>query len=279
MEDKKIGENTPNLPDYLAELSKELDSMSLEELREEFELLWADMDEDDYDGELLELYIEAIERKDPELTTRDASALDERFKKLLEGRTTKSARHSRTLKTVIIVAAVVALLVASMAIAQAAGFDLFGRIARWTAETFGFTSVNAADRSADLPPQLKGLQEALTEGGFPDGNLPKYWPEGYEQPRITVTNDPESTKVSGAFGEDKNRIILSYCIFQSEKPEMTYNIDDQSPGLHEHNGIEYRTMTNAGKYLAVWTADNIECRISGVESYEELIKILDSIGD
>ena len=60
---------------------------------------------------------------------------------------------------------------------------------------------------------------------------------------------------------------------------MTYNIDDQSPGLHEHNGIEYRTMTNAGKYLAVWTADNIECRISGVESYEELIKILDSIGD
>lgn len=278
MEDKKIGENTPNLPDYLAELSKELDSMSLEELREEFELLWADMDGDDYDGELLELYIEAIERKDPELTTRDASALDERFKKLLEGRTTKSARHPRTLKTVIIVAAVVALLVASMAIAQAAGFDLFGRIARWTAETFGFTSVNAANRSADLPPQLKGLQEALEPYGIDENQLPTYWPEEYEQSRVTVSVEPETIYISGVFGEKKNRIILSYNQFLSEKPEMTYSIDDQSLGLHEHNGIEFSTMTNAGKYLAVWTVDNIECRISGVESYDELIKILDSIG-
>ena len=278
MEDKKIGENTPNLPDYLAELSKELDSMSLEELREEFELLWADMDGDDYDGELLELYIEAIERKDPELTTRDASALDERFKKLLEGRTTKSARHSRTLKTVIIVAAVVALLVASMAIAQAAGFDLFGRIARWTAETFGFTSVNATNRSTDLPPQLKGLQEALTEGGFPDGNLPKYWPEGYEQTRITHADGPESNNISGVYGEEGNWIILSYITFLSQKPEMSYNIDEQSLETYTNNEIDFHIMTNAGKYIAVWSTKNVECRISGVESYKELIKILDSIG-
>lgn len=278
MEDKKIGENTPNLPDYLAELSKELDSMSLEELREEFELLWADMDGDDYDGELLELYIEAIERKDPELTTRDASALDERFKKLLEGRTTKSARHSRTLKTVIIVAAMVALLVASMAIAQAAGFDLFGRIARWTAETFGFTSVNAANRSADLPPQLKGLQEALDEHSINPDYLPTYWPEGYEQSRVTATVEPETISVLGAFEKSKKYIILSYTNFLSEKPEMTYNIDDQSLEIYEHNGIEFHVMTNAGNYLAVWNIENVECRISGIESYEELVKILDSIG-
>lgn len=278
MEDKKIGENTPNLPDYLAELSKELDSMSLEELREEFELLWADMDEDDYDGELLELYIEAIERKDPELTTRDASALDERFKKLLEGRTTKSARHSRTLKTVIIVAAVVALLVASMAIAQAAGFDLFGRIARWTAETFGFTSVNAANRSADLPPQLKGLQEALDEYSINPDYLPTYWPDGYEQTQIISMDEPESNTISGAYGEDRNRIILSYIAFLSQKPESSYNIDDQSLEIYEHNGIKFHIMTNVEKYLAVWNIENVECRISGVESYEELVKILDSIG-
>jgi hypothetical protein len=36
-------------------------------------------------------------------------------------------------------------------------------------------------------------------------------------------------------------------------------------------------MTNVGKYLATWTVNNLECSISGLDSKEELIKMIDSI--
>ena len=38
-------------------------------------------------------------------------------------------------------------------------------------------------------------------------------------------------------------------------------------------------MTNEGVYFAAWTADNIECSIAGVETYDEIIKIIQSIGE
>ena len=38
-------------------------------------------------------------------------------------------------------------------------------------------------------------------------------------------------------------------------------------------------MTNKGAYFAAWTADNIECNIEGVETYGEIIKILQLIGE
>lgn len=276
------GENMSNYPQDMDELVKNLDSMSLEELKEEFGILYSDMDEHSFDGDLLKIYLDAIERKDPQPPVMDAQTSYEHFLKRLkaqerEGR--KRRRFHGLLKTAVIAAVIAALLAASVAVAYAKGFDLFDRIARWTAETFGFSSEGSSDKdSVELPQQLLGLKEELKQYGIDANQLPTYWPEGYEQSQITSSNGPESNTIIGAFGDPENRVVLSYIQFLSGTLDTTYNIDDQSLEFYEHNGIKFHVMTNEDKFLAVWISENIECHISGVESYENLIKILDSIG-
>lgn len=274
------GENRPNLLRDMDELAKELDSMSVEELREEFEILWSEMDEDSFDGELLEVYLDAIDRKSPQAQHMDTRTAYKQFLKLLKERERKGARRRSfrgVLKVGVIAAAIVALLAASVVIANAAG--LFDRIARWTAETFGFASADTSDKAgAEIPPQLQGMKEALIEAGISGDYLPRYWPTGYEQSQIIPTGDPEVIDVSGAFEKDGNYIILSYIYFLSGKPEVSYNIDEEKYDPYIHNNIKFYVMTNEGGYLAVWYQGSVEGSISGVTSYGELTKILDSIG-
>ena len=273
-------ENMPNLPQDMYELAEELDSMPLEELKEEFDIILSDMDEESFDGELLELYLDAIERKSPGAqqvdtgTPRDLDLKRDRERKAKERRNFRSV-----LKAGVIAAAVAALLAASMAIASASGFDLFGKIARWTAETFGFASKYTSDDDAAIPPQLQGIKDALRQYGIGAEHLPKYWLEGYEQMKLTSAVKPEYNSITGAYGESGNRIILSYIIFLSETPEMSYNIDEKEYDSYIHNNIKYYVMTNEEGYLAIWYQSSIEGCISGVTSYDELTKILDSIGD
>lgn len=275
------GETVPNLPHDMAELAKELDSMPLEDLKEEFDILFSDMDEDSFDGELLEVYLDAIERKSPKSRHIDTQASYDLFLKRLKERERANAKPRGShgaLKIGLIAAVIATLLVASMIIAQAAGTDLLGKIARWTAETFGFSSADTTEDNAQLPPQLQGMKEALEKSGISAVHLPTYWPEGYEEVRITSADDPESNMVSGAFGENENYIILSYIQFLPENVTEEYNIDEEEYELYIHDNMRFYLMTNEGGYLAVWYQGPVEGSISGVSSYEELIKILDSIG-
>lgn len=282
---EKVGssKNMSNYPQDMDELVKELDSMSLEELKEEFGILYSDMDEHSFDGDLLKIYLDAIERKDPQPPVMDAQTSYEHFLKRLKAQEREDRKRRRfhgLLKTAVIAAVIAALLAASVAVAYAKGFDLFDRIARWTAETFGFSSEGSSDNGdVNLPPELVGIKEALEQDSISPDYLPTYWPEGYEQSQVISSEGPEVNTISGMFGESGNRIVLSYIQFLSGTPNTSYNIDNQSLDFYEHNGIKFHVMTNTDKFLAVWTLDNVECRISGVESYEELIKILDSIGD
>lgn len=273
------GENVSNYPHDMDELAKELDSMSVEDLKEEFNILLSEMDENSSCGELLDLYLDAISRKEPQPQHMDAQTSYEHFLKRMNAKG-KKRRSSRALLKVGIVAAVVAaLMVVSVAVAYAKGFDLFDRIAHWTAEAFGFSSSGSLIKSGtELPPQLQGMKEALTPYGIGSDYLPTYWPEGYKESKITCTEGPESNMILGTFEKNENCIILSYVQLLSGIPRSLYNIDDQSLKYYEHSGIKYHIMTNAEKYLAVWTSDNVECRLSGLDSYEDLIKILDSIG-
>lgn len=273
------GENVSNYPHDMDELAKDLDSMSVEDLKEEFNILLSEMDENSSCGELLDLYLDAISRKEPQPQHMDAQTSYEHFLKRMNAKG-KKRRNSRALLKVGIVAAVVAaLMVVSVAVAYAKGFDLFDRIAHWTAETFGLTSVGASGKDViEIPPQLQGMKEAMEQGSIDTNYLPTYWPERYTQIQVKSLVNPESNILSGTFEDNGNYIVLSYIQLLSETPEDSYNIDDRSLEVYEHNGIRFHIMTNAEKYLAVWTSDNIECRLSGLGSYENLIKILDSIG-
>lgn len=273
------GENVSNDPHDMDELAKELDSMSVEDLKEEFKILVSEMDEDSSCGELLELYLDTIARKEPQPQDVDAQTSYEHFLKRMKAKDKKRRSPRALLKVGIAVAVIAALMIASVAVAYAKGFDLFDRIAHWTAEAFGLSSADTTEKNvAEIPPQLQGMKDAMEQYGIGPDELPTYWPEGYEQSQMFSSDDAESYMIIGAFGEKGDRIVLSYVLLLSGDPENIYNIDDQSLELYEHNGIKYHIMTNEGGFLAVWAQNSVEGSISGVSSYKELIKILDSIG-
>lgn len=150
------GENVSNNPHDMDELAKELDSMSVEDLKEEFRILVSEMDEDSSCGDLLELYLDTIARKEPQPQSMDAQTSYEHFLKRIKAKDKK--RHSLRvlLRAGIIAAVIAALMAASVAVAYAKGFDLFDRIARWTAETFGLSSEGASGKNGtEVPPRME----------------------------------------------------------------------------------------------------------------------------
>lgn len=178
------------------------------------------MDEESFDGELLEVYLDAIERKSPGAQQVDTGAPRDLDLKRDRERKAKGRRSFRSvLKVGVIAAAVVALLAASMAIASPSGFDLFGKIARWTAETFGFASKYTSDDGAKIPPQLQGMKDALAQYSLRPEHLPKYWTEGYEQSQLTSTFESEYNSITGTYGESGNRIVLHTSLFCRRNPK------------------------------------------------------------
>ena len=94
-------------------------------------------------------------------------------------------RHRRVLRTVGIVAAIVAALMIMTVTCYANGFDVWDAVATWSRDTFGFTSAGSslpAGPGADacVPPQLQEMAEQLSYYGYGANYLPSYIPEGYE---------------------------------------------------------------------------------------------------
>ena len=280
-------------PSDVEELVRELDLMSVEDLTEELEILWSEMDEDSFDGELLEAYLDAIDRKRPAPRPVDSRESYRLFLKRMEGWDRKSAPHAgrrRVLKAGLIAAAVAALLVASVAAAQAAGFKLFDRTAHWTSDIFEFVAPEQVpeDRETpselqhqtqedrEIPSELQLMRDLLVYADIPTDYLPTYWPEEYEQSEISYSRAFHT--VVGGFGKGSDQIVLSYSSLTPGVPGSRYCIDPGSPSLYTHNGIDFYIMTNSGTWLAVWNVGSVEASLGGPFSRDELIKILDSIG-
>ncbi len=277
MKDEKCaGENMLNLPSDIDDPEKELDSMSVEELKEELGILWDEMDEDSFDGELLEEYLNAIESKEPLPKLMDKDKAYKLILKRSKERAASGKVRRNVLKSCVIAAAIIALLVASMVVVNAAGTDIFKLIARWTAETFGFVK-ERMDNTDDVPAQLEEMRETLAEKELTTDYLPTYWPEGFEQTQLMSKDGTESYYIVGVYGDEK-RLILSYTIYYSDNLKTSFNIDESNPEQHIHNGINFYIMKNEDKYMAVWNLGKVECSLSEAASYEELVKILDSIG-
>ena len=56
-----------------------------------------------------------------------------------------------------------------------------------------------------------------------------------------------------------------------------YSKDEGEPEEYKIGGDTHYIMTNCGKYFTVWRNGTLECGIAGVDSRDELIKIIDSI--
>lgn len=193
----------------------------------------------------------------------------------------------RSIRLFIRAATIAALTIATIFVgsltAYAFGYDLWGAVAQWTKSTFGFESSSeeqsqqAADK--EVPPQLDELYRLMSNDGLSGTLLPGYIPEGYET--VDVQYDKMASYIDYwcQLEKGQDQIMLSYTLYLDPDSSFIreYEKDMADPEVYTSGGVSYYIMTNMGSYLVAWTSENVECSIAGMTTYDETIKVIDSI--
>lgn len=181
-----------------------------------------------------------------------------------------------------ILAAVIAIVLLGTATASATNFDLWSKFVNWTKQAFGFNEQVQFDEEAKFPEQLSEMIDDMKSRGIsPEGIIPAYLPEGFaaEEGQTQCLELDNMVIFASLLTKGDSNIVVQYTLFTDGNMEDggVYSKDEGEPEEYKIGGITHYIMTNAGEYMAIWRNGAIECSISGVDSRDELIKIIDSI--
>lgn len=196
----------------------------------------------------------------------------------------------RVLRRAAATVALAACLMGGMVAAQAAGVDIFGALARWSADTFSLGTVrsegarDAQKEGADSgermeiseaqAPEYGSLQEALDAGGVVEVAGPVGIPEKLTLNEISVvaSDDPESLSIYAVYlwegGASMQIVIKSY----TEEPVMQVEKTDAPPELFEVGGVQVYLIENTNSCTAAWVTEHFECCISGPTEHKDAIR-------
>ena len=170
-------------------------------------------------------------------------------------------------------------LLGGTAVAHALGFDLWGAVVRWSADTFGLSNKDIVGQTSDINTEdpYFVLRETIRNVGVLSPVVPYYLPEGYHNMETTREETYQGAAVNGIYKSEQGTILLTYVITQSDHPSRYYPIDDSDPEIYTVNGVDHFITSNEGKYRAFWTNENVVCDISGLEDEVVLKQMIDSI--
>lgn len=197
-----------------------------------------------------------------------------------EGAISRPHVRARKLVRLVAVAAVIAALLFGVTIvANANGLDFWGVVTKWTADVFGITpaSTRAKTEHPELTSDYYYLKAILEERGATQAVVPSYIPEGYSFAGSDYAEAFEGFYTECILDNGENEIVLRYWISTNNQANHFYAIDDAEPEIYECNSIKHYIMTNENEFIVSWTNENVLCDISGVQSYDELIQMINSI--
>lgn len=187
---------------------------------------------------------------------------------------TRKSKH-KALRRVFLVAAVLAsLLLGATLTAQAADYDLWGAVAQWTSETFGFTLQQSDEKLDTISPELQPLWDAIQDAGISEPLLPTYLPEEYQQ--VELTEDQEQEFWSAAYQATDDLFIQIQIQKRQNGDWAMLQKDEDTPEYYVWDGIEFYIMTNMGRWVAVWSSNEYEYYVSATNE-SEIYQMLESI--
>lgn len=242
----------------------QLDAMSTAELLEGLERALNSMTEETYDDGLITAYLDALDRKSPmpEHPTADESYED--FKRrvsevnsALNPQDTEANGPKRTprklFRSILVAIIAAACLLSCMVVVQAAGVDVFGSIARWTNDLFGFGDVGGL--STPVPTQTQ--QPEITVE-YIESLLPEV-PEGFVMGEPVVFEDPESGVLEYAVVYTCNDQYISFNAIENYGENFSlFEKDNTEVSTYSIAGNEFYIMQNNGAATSAWKTSNLE---------------------
>ena len=280
-----------------------LNRMSPSALAEEMERALDAMTEDTYDPAVIDAYLTAMDRQapmpEPPGPEEAYGALRATLGRELMGQEqapppkSPSGRRRSAFRMGLAAAAAAVCLLGLMVIAQAAGADVFGRLARWTEETFSFGSVrsrdpqepadsnpqreNSAEFAAALPPEYQELGAELEARGIDRFLFPTYLPDGFmlEDSRLNVL--PESNTINFSAWYVNGSDEIAFGVLLSDTVHSTFEKDSGDVEIFTIDGFDHYIFSNMGENVAVWCIDNLEYSLAAPLPVSELKAILNSM--
>lgn len=259
----------------------QLDSMSTAELLEGMEQALYSMTEETYDAELIDAYLEALERKSPMPEHPTADESYERFRarvgELNAAVNPQSAPARRTrlgprraLRTVLVAVITAACLLSCMVVAQAAGVDVFGSIARCTDNLFGFGDVEDIE-ATPVPTESTEITIEYIESLLP------VVPDGFVMEEPVAFEDGISGAIDYWVYYSSGENYISFNAIEQHEYEndvSTYQKDLNEVNIININDIDFYVFQNNGDSMAAWKIFNLECCISTDLNVDALTQIL-----
>lgn len=286
MEDHKEKKLPQKQPDGGKVSTEGFTSLSPEELAAAMEQMLDDMTEENYDPELLNAYLDALDEKAPMPAVPDAEESFARFQEKLcavspaqkDPSPVRGTGHRSFRRVVVTVAATVALLFALMVGAQAAGLDVFGNLAKWTDDLFWFLPSAGQGETSEY---YSLFQEALDSQSLPKELAPTWYPEGFTAEEPEVWDDETGITVQLDFNNTEDGRFFAISIDQYRDPTFIttlYEKDADSVEVYVSQGRTFYIFSNVNTTVAVWLDGNLRESIIGNLSVDEVKEIINSIG-
>ncbi len=183
-------------------------------------------------------------------------------------------RPKRVLRPVALVAAAIGAFMSLLVVAQAAGLDVFGAMARWTDETFRFAPAGTND-------ETKPFRALLEEHDIPVAYAPTWIPAGFVSEEPYVFSTKWLTTVSARYSNGKDAFMYSVTHHLSKNTIEASNYEKEygDASAYSNGKTVFYIFENTDSATAVWTdGESFEIEIRGALSVNDMKKMIDSIG-
>lgn len=194
----------------------------------------------------------------------------------------------RVLRRWVLAAALLALLIASLAIPVAGYDNLLEMIGHWTSEQFTFMTADREDESGLITDSEDSaetdvgaeLRQVLQEYGITENVVPTWMPDGFEQVGEVLVQEYAEfgrNEFFVAYSDGSNSCTIN--ITQTVDPVQgrTYEKISGSPEPYISGNIEHYIIQNTDSTMAAWYIQNLECSITATFSRPDMERVIDSI--
>ena len=208
------------------------------------------------------------------LVDASGSDLDPEKDEPLE-RPKKVVHFSHLAKLGILVAAILVLFLAGTVVAYAFGFRIWQADVSWDEDNMTVSSVGGETTISTSDPYSL-IREALISEGVERSVVPYYIPAGYSLRDFQAFDADQGKVFFASYSCEEKVIFLHYTLNPNGLNEF-YPKDENGVELYSTHGIDHYISSNEGLYRSVWANENVVCEVSGVDTKEELLKIIESI--
>lgn len=183
-------------------------------------------------------------------------------------------RHlSRAMKTLSVAAVLAVVIISGSLTASAFGYNLWGAVAEWTRDTFGFTQ----GQNNGIHP-FENLRDALAAYDINDPIVPQWIPDGYGEDTVQAAETPDSKVISASCKSTAGEIKIEVKAFYNQDNEhRVYEIFEDGVEKYASNGIDFYIMKNDDFTRVSWAVGNNECSILCALEPKEIYRMIDSI--